>query len=563
MWTKEIEELMQQGDVPGLSLAVLRDGAIVWNQPFGQKNAISDPKTDGPVRADTLFPACSLSKPVFAYIVLRLAERGTLDLDTPIYEYLPNKRLEHDDRYKRITARLVLSHTTGLPNWGGTPLTFRFPPGERFGYSGEGFVYLQAVVERLTCQPLEDLAQQEVFGPLRMTRSTFVWSPALADNLVTGYRGGTEPQVIADPNASSAGSLLTTSEDYARFVLAILDGTGLQKESAEQMLTVHIPAPRERVPSGVFWGLGWGLEESDSGPYFWQWGDNFGFKCFVIASRPKRHGVVYFTNTQEGLSIVTPLVTSILGGKHPSLDWNGYDKHDSPKVIAWKELVRVYKQQGAEAGLARYREWHQQAPDVVEEDFTNNLAYCLKDNGKQDVAPAAVGAIALFQENVRNYPQSSNTYDSLGWTYLFADRVELALANMEAALALENEERAQGREAKVSSAHRESLVAWLREYLHRQKEAASVPVATLERYVGSYKEHRIAFKDGDLYCENMANNRFGRLVPISEDTFVQEGEAWIHVRFIRDKGEKASKIIVLTLDDRQEDRREEVVRNPE
>ncbi len=328
MWSKQIEELRQKDDVPGISLAVIRDGAIVWNQPFGRKNPIPQPKTDGPVRADTLFPACSLSKPVFAYIVLRLAERKTLDLDTPLCEYLPNQRLEHDDRYKRITARLVLSHTTGLPNWGGTPLMVDFPPGERFGYSGEGFVYLQAVVERLTRKPLEALAQQEVFGPLRMTCSTFVWSPALADNLVTGYRGGEKPEIIADPNASAAYSLLTTSGDYALFVLAILDGTGLQKESSEQMLTAHISAPKESVPSGVCWGLGWGLEESDSGPYFWQWGDNPGFKCFVIASRPNRHGVVYFTNTQKGLSIITALVTRILGGKHPALDWNGYDKHD-------------------------------------------------------------------------------------------------------------------------------------------------------------------------------------------------------------------------------------------
>ena len=119
----------------------------------------------------TIFEAASLSKPVFAYMVLRLADRGEFDLDRPLYEMLEYPRIAHDERYKRITARIVLSHGTGLPNWGGEKLTLRFDPGTQYGYSGEGFVFLQKTVERVTGRSLDELARREVFEPLGMTRS--------------------------------------------------------------------------------------------------------------------------------------------------------------------------------------------------------------------------------------------------------------------------------------------------------------------------------------------------------------------------------------------------------
>ncbi len=178
---------MRKGDIPGLSIAVIRDGKILWEGEFGQKNAISNGVTDGPVLRDTLFSAASLSKPVFAYIVLRLVDRGVIDLDKPLYTYgFSYDRIDKDPRSKLITARMVLDHTTGLPNWGGTPLEFLFTPGEKFNYSGEGYVYLQKVVEHVTGKSLEELAQQEVFVPLKMEHSTFRWRPILANQLVIG-----------------------------------------------------------------------------------------------------------------------------------------------------------------------------------------------------------------------------------------------------------------------------------------------------------------------------------------------------------------------------------------
>ena len=135
-----------------------------------------------PLDTATIFEAASLSKPVFAYLVLRLADRGEFDLDRPLLEMLEYPRVAHDERSKRITARMVLSHGTGLPNWGGERLTLQFDPGTAYGYSGEGFVFLQKAIERVTGRSLEALARREVFQPLGMTRSSFVWQERFAGN---------------------------------------------------------------------------------------------------------------------------------------------------------------------------------------------------------------------------------------------------------------------------------------------------------------------------------------------------------------------------------------------
>src|SRR5258706_12038233 len=167
-----VPELLKDGDVPGLSLAIVRDGRIELQRAYGVKDAARGT----PVDAGTVFEAASLSKPVFAYAVLKLVDAGKLDLDAPVAKYLPGDYVE-DPRQGAITARRVLSHTTGFPNWrpNGQQLKIHFAPGERFSYSGEGFVYLQKAVERLTGQTLDAVMKRLVFEPLPMARTSYVW----------------------------------------------------------------------------------------------------------------------------------------------------------------------------------------------------------------------------------------------------------------------------------------------------------------------------------------------------------------------------------------------------
>ena len=170
MLEEDLPGLLEQANIPGLSIAVIRNGELFWSGAFGVKSL----ETNEPVDTQTIFEAASLSKPVFAYAVLRLAERGEFDLDTPLADHLPYERLEHEARYRQITARIVMSHSTGLPNWGGDRLDLNFDPGTAFNYSGEGFVYLQKTIEHLTGLTLDEVARREVFEPLGMTRSSYL-----------------------------------------------------------------------------------------------------------------------------------------------------------------------------------------------------------------------------------------------------------------------------------------------------------------------------------------------------------------------------------------------------
>lgn len=143
---------------------------------FGVKNA----KIGLPVTAETVFEAASLSKPVFAYGVLKLIDQGKLGLDVPLTTYLPKPYIDGDERLNKITARIVLSHRTGFPNWRGKPsLKICFTPGERFSYSGEGYIYLQRVVEHITGKPLNEYITEAVFTPLGMANSSYVWRQIL------------------------------------------------------------------------------------------------------------------------------------------------------------------------------------------------------------------------------------------------------------------------------------------------------------------------------------------------------------------------------------------------
>lgn len=174
---KNIPELMKKDGVPGLAIAVIRGGKTTWVHGFGIKEA----QSNQPVMEDTVFEAASLSKPVFTYGVLKLVDQGRLGLDVPLTTYLPKPFVAGDERLAKITARIVLSHRTGFPNWPADDgsVSIYFKPGERFSYSGEGYIYLQRVVEQITGKALNDYMTEAVFTPLGMTSSSYVWRQTL------------------------------------------------------------------------------------------------------------------------------------------------------------------------------------------------------------------------------------------------------------------------------------------------------------------------------------------------------------------------------------------------
>jgi CubicO group peptidase (beta-lactamase class C family) len=433
-----VPNLMKEADVPGLAIALVRKGELAWHHGFGVKNS----STNEPLTDETVFEAASLSKPVFAYAVLKLVDAGKFDLDKPLNQFLPgNYDVGADPRLGQITARRVLSHTTGFPNWrGGDPvLKIFFTPGEKFSYSGEGFVYLSKVVEHLTREKTNDFVKRMVFDPLGMPNSSFVWQSSYDTQKTSRHNGAGAPMPQNKWSAANAAaSLHTTAQDYGRFIAAILNSDGLRKETRKQMLTPQIRVdeggtnttgrPADKLSATIAWGLGVGLQTTAEGVSFWHWGDNGDCKAYFVAFEKQKLGVVVFANAANGLSIVPELVAEAVGGQQPALAWLKYESYRSPA----RTLLKSIQAKGAEAALREYRQWRdgRTAADLVNEGQMNRLGYNLL--GLKRVKDA----IEVFKLNVEDYPQSSNTYDSLGEAYMRDGNVELATRNYERSIEL-------------------------------------------------------------------------------------------------------------------------------
>ena len=428
-----IPELMKQADIPGVSIALIRDGKTYWLHDFGVRST----KANLPVTPDTIFEAASLSKPVFAYGVLKLVDQGKLDLDAPLSKYLPKPYIEGDPRLDQITARVVLSHRTGFRNWRGDDATLKiyFTPGERFSYSGEGFVYLQKVVEQITGKPLNDYMTEAVFTPLGMTSSSYVWRDDFDSLTANGHDpDGQAADKYKPKEPNTASSLQTTARDYAAFLDALLAGKGLKPATFREMETPQIAVNpdctncTERVPQqlskSVFWGLGIGIQETAQGESLWHWGDNGSFKCYTLLYPKQKFGLVYFANSENGLSIARELVRIAVGGDQPALRWIKYDSFDSPAI----QFAKAVREQGAATAISQFR------PALIRgdisEDSVNSTGYRLLSQKK------FADAILIFQLNVQLHPQSFNVYDSLGEAYMRNQEKELAIHNYQKSLQL-------------------------------------------------------------------------------------------------------------------------------
>ncbi|HNG34825.1 MAG TPA: serine hydrolase domain-containing protein, partial [Blastocatellia bacterium] len=197
-FTARVPQFLEWANVPGLSAAIVNDGKLAWARSFGLKRA----GANNPMDDNTLIAAGSLSKPVFAYGVLKLREEKLLDLDRPLVNYLNASDLPDDPRTKLITARHCLTHSTGWQNWrfqAGDTLRFAFNPGERFSYSGEGMYLLQRVVEQLTGRGFEAFMRERVLDPLGMTRSTYLRLPGHDADVASGHNARNLPQEFSSP----------------------------------------------------------------------------------------------------------------------------------------------------------------------------------------------------------------------------------------------------------------------------------------------------------------------------------------------------------------------------
>lgn len=316
---KQIPKLMEEAIVPGVSIAIIEDAKLRWRRAFG----VRDSASKKPVDDETMFEAASMSKPVFAYAVMKLCEKGVIDLDTPLTKYTPERFLEGDPRLDLITARHVLSHTSGFQNWRSEeePLKIHFTPGEKYLYSGEGYSYLQSVVTHVTAQPIEQYMKANLFVPFGMASSGYVWNDTFAtlmarphDQTGNAFDNNKSTATVAARYGSS-GALLTTPTDYAKFVIEVIDpkqsdAFRLNKSSLQEMLR-----PQVKVTDGgeysISWALGWRLVRTKNGDVINHGGDNKGFHSLVDASVERKSGFVIMTNGENGQELLKKLAPSV------------------------------------------------------------------------------------------------------------------------------------------------------------------------------------------------------------------------------------------------------------
>jgi len=352
-----LPHLMELAKLPGLGIGVVEDGKTVWQQYSGVANAT----TKAPITAESLFPAASMGKQVFAYGVILLVQDGKLDLDAPLKNYLSDGA-PTGKWSEKITARHVLSHSSGLPNWRwdkDQELTPAFEPGTRFRYSGEGFYFLQRCVEHITGIGAEQWIQDRIMKPLEMKSSTYLWNANADARIVAGHQGD-EPSYNTDfvkklfslieasgqplgawhheeivaamlkdkppgtkllPNDLSpnvAFSLLTTVADYSKFLAHIVS----QRNDLTPAMRVAISKPISRINSALGWGLGFGIEQEGTQPrYLWQWGDNGGWKNFFLAQPETQSAIAVFTNGENGMHVVERVLRAATGNEQVAFLW--------------------------------------------------------------------------------------------------------------------------------------------------------------------------------------------------------------------------------------------------
>lgn len=348
-----VTDLMTKAKVTGLGLSILNNNRTVYTKAYGY----SDKGRQKFMTTSSVLYGASFSKAVFAFLTLKLVEEGVLDLDKPIYQYLPKPMLEYEDyanlkddeRWKLITPRMCLSHTTGFQNLRfidartgvfnpNGQIAIYFNPGTKYGYSGEGLRLLQLAVENVTKRGLEDLAQEKVFKPIGMTQTSYVWQTRFEEDFAFPHNAKEENiGKKKRTKAGGAGSLETTISDYSKFIEYVMNGKGLSKKFGKMMIspqieinskyqfpTISDETTDENKSIGLSYGFGWGVLKTKYGRAFFKEGGDDGWQNYNINFKDKGISIIIMTNSDNGKSIFKELLEKIIGDTFTPWKWERY-----------------------------------------------------------------------------------------------------------------------------------------------------------------------------------------------------------------------------------------------
>lgn len=317
-----LQNQMDSLKIPAISIAIINDAKIVYHRAIG----VSNIETKEKINENSIFEAASLSKPVFSFFALKMAEKSVVDLDRPLFFYLEDESIAVDDRYKSVTARMVLDHTTGFPNWRWfepAPPEMNVQRGDfymkaepnTFTYSGEGYQYLARVLAHnnfVNMYELAELFKHDVANPLEMEHAYFVWDDFLYDHKVFGHKNnevdsrswGTGLPHQHSKILNAAGGLHTEAKSYAQFLIALMNENGLYSSSFKEMFAEQVVLPKDHRfylnENTKAWGLGIAIEEQNGNQYFKHGGNNGGFMSGFLINKNSKNGYVYFVNCDKG-----------------------------------------------------------------------------------------------------------------------------------------------------------------------------------------------------------------------------------------------------------------------
>lgn len=268
---------LAKSGVPSLAVAYIADGRVAWTRAYGETSP------GVPATTKSLYNVASLTKPVFAEVILRAAAEGKLSLDESMSPHWIDPDLAGDARHRLLTPRIALSHRTGFANWRrdtGGKLVIRTEPGSSYGYSGEGFEYASMFVQRKLGASLDQLGVRYVFGPLGMRQTTF------------------------SVPASAADDLQATVGDYGRFVVAAMARPYAILTADPGFLGPCDAKLGDRCPERGGYGLGWSILEWPDETVVWHTGADTSERTMAFWFPKRRAGAVFFTNSAKGFDVI-------------------------------------------------------------------------------------------------------------------------------------------------------------------------------------------------------------------------------------------------------------------
>ena len=344
----ELAAVAKQTGARGIAMAVIRDGVVEHVRTYGERNAQGAPLQDA-----TIMYGASITKAAFAHMVMQLVEAGTLDLDTSIASYLPRplpsypteekyapwSDLQGDERWRRLTPRILLTHASGFSNFAfiepDGKLRFHFNPGARYAYSGEGMILLQFVLEQGLGLDVGDQMQRRVFDRFGMPNTSMIWRASFASNLADGWKAdGTVEPHDERSKVRAAGSMDTTIADIARFAAGYVRGDGLSARGRAELTRPQLPIttasqfpslqpelPAARRRAGLAAGLGVISFDGPQGRGFFKGGHNDSTGNTWVCVEKRRDCVVILANDVRAEPAFPRLVEFAIGNSGVPWDW--------------------------------------------------------------------------------------------------------------------------------------------------------------------------------------------------------------------------------------------------